>query len=120
MVAALPTPRILSRYSDDNAEPSLPAVSLDWGRQSAERLWELPEGLTLVAPPPLQFGVKVDRVGADLYRVALLWERTRFTWPALRRVQLQASSLPALLRALGTDPSSLLDQPIQREKLAAA
>lgn len=116
MSPTLPTPTILSRYADDSAEPALPATSLDWGQMSGERLWELPEGLSLVAPPPAHFGLKVDRVGTDLYRVALLWDRTRLTWPALRRVQLLGSSLVPLLRALGMDPTVLLEQPIQRSR----
>src|SRR5262245_14379885 len=117
MNPSLPTPEVLSRYVDDNAGPALPATALSWGTASgagSERLWELPEGLSLVAPPPAHFGLKVERIGTDLYRVALLWDRTRLTWPALRRVQLLGSSLPALLQALGSDPAKLLDQPIQR------
>ena len=114
MSLSLPTPTVLSRYVDDSAEPTLPATALDWGRAAGDRLWELPEGLSLVGPPPAHFGLKLERVGADLYRVALLWDRTRLTWSALRRVQLLGSSLVPLLRALGSDPSFLLEQPIQR------
>ena len=114
MALSLPTPAVLSHYVDDNAEPALAATALSWdAAATSERLWELPEGLSMVAPPPAQFGVKIERIDADLYRVAMLWDRTRLTWPALRRVQLLGSSLPALLQALGNDPARLLDQPVQ-------
>jgi hypothetical protein len=119
MSLSLPTPAVLSRYVDDSAEPALPATALNWNQTSTanvERLWELPEGLSLVAPPPSHFGLKVERFATDL--VVLLWERTRLIWPALRRVQFLTSSLPALLRALGSDPAKLLDQPVQRGRRA--
>lgn len=122
MTLSLPTPAVLSRYVDDNAEPALAATALSWDALVAktERLWELPEGLSLVAPPPAHFGIKVERIGIDLYRVALLWDRTRLTWPALRRVQLLGSSLPALLQALGNDAGKLLDQQVQGRRALSA
>jgi hypothetical protein len=96
-------------------------TALGWEASVArtERLWELPEGLSLVAPPPSQFGLKVERIDTDLYRVTLLWDRTRLIWPGLQRVHVLGSSLPVLLRSLGSDPAALLDQPIKRTRLAS-
>jgi hypothetical protein len=121
MTLSLPAPTILSRYLDDTTQPPLPVTALGWDTSVArtERLWELPEGLSLVAPPPSHFGLRIERIDSDLYRVTLLWERTRLAWPGLRRVHVLGSSLPVLLRALGSDPAALLDQPIQRTRFAS-
>jgi hypothetical protein len=78
-----------------------------------ERLWELPEGVTLVGPPPGRFGVSIRRCGPDSYSVRLLWDRTGLTWGDLPRAQLLSCSLAPLLGAMGTDLWYLLDQPVR-------
>jgi hypothetical protein len=111
---SLPTPVVLNRSVDDTVEPALAYSALQWDRSAVvERLWELPEGLSMISMPPVRFGLKVERVGGDMYRVHLLWDRSRLSWPALSRVQLLTTSLSPLLRAIGQDLGSLLDQPAQ-------
>jgi hypothetical protein len=114
MAHALPTPEVLRCYFEESFEPHLPAMCLRWqgGEAPAERLWELPEGVTVVGPAPARFGVSVQRRDADGYAVRLLWDRTCFTWPSLSRVQLLTSALAPLLAALGTDLWCLLEQPL--------
>jgi hypothetical protein len=115
MVQALPTPEVLRCYFDDAFEPHLPAMALRWrsAEGRAERLWELPEGVSLLGPPPQRFGVSIRRRDTDSYGVRVLWDRTCFTWHALPRMQLMTSALAPLLGALGTDLWYLLDQPVQ-------
>ena len=114
MADALPTPAVLRRYFDDSAGPLVPAFELRWPddpARSRDRLWELPENVSLVGPPPGRFGVKVDRVGADAFAVVVLWDRTRLAWDGLTRVQLLTSALAPLLRAVGGDLRAALEQP---------
>ena len=113
MVHALPTATVLRRYFDQSAGRLVPAFELRWQEslsQPRERLWELPEHVSLVGPPPQRFGVKIDWVGADAYAVVVLWDRTRLAWDGLTRVQLLASALAPLLKALGSDLRSCLEE----------
>jgi hypothetical protein len=113
MVSALPAAEVVRSYFDESFGPRLPAVCLRWGPEGpAERLWELPEGMCFVGPPPQRFGLSVRRLDADAYAVRLLWDRTCLSWSSLSRVQLLTSSLAPLMSALGTDLWSLLDQPV--------
>ena len=114
MVQALAAPEVLRCFFDDTFEPHLPAMCLRWNG-TRERLWELPEGVTLVGPPPERFGVSIRRVGRDAYCVRVLWDRSCFAWHSARRVQLLTSSLAPLLGAIGTDLRYLLDQPVHAE-----
>jgi hypothetical protein len=113
IVYALPTPAILRRYLDESAGRIVPAYELRWDESSSpprERLWELPEHVSLIGLPPQRFGVKIECVGADAYAVVVLWDRTRFVWDGLTRVQLLTSALAPLLKALGNDLRSTLEQ----------
>jgi hypothetical protein len=111
MSLLLPTPTVLSRDLDESGSPVLPLNTLDWGDAGQiERLWELPEGVNLIGPPPRRFGFRVERLGTDLYTAHVLWDRTRLTWPSLHRVQLLASALLPVLKSLGNDLGALLDQ----------
>jgi hypothetical protein len=114
MVPSLPTPEVVRRYCDDAFEPPLPTLSLNWRDGAAERLWQLPEDVSLLGPPPRRFGVSVRRLAADAYAVRLLWDRTSLAWKALSRLQLLGSALAPLLNAVGADLRQLLDQPIER------
>ncbi len=112
----LPTAAVLRRYFDERGGPMLPAYELRWEAadgHTTERLWELPEGVCVVGPPPTKFGFKVDRVGVDAYAVRLLWDHTRLSWERLARVQLLASALAALTGALGFDLRAALEQPVR-------
>jgi hypothetical protein len=118
MVKTLPEPEVLRCFFDDSFRPRLPAMCLRWHADSgpvAERLWELPDGVCLAGPPPVRFGVSIQRRAADSYSVRLLWNHTGLTWTALTRVELLTSALAPLLAALGTDLWHLLDQPISAE-----
>jgi hypothetical protein len=101
-------------YFDDGFAPRLPAMCLRWdtGALGGERLWDLPEGVTLVGPPPERFGVSIRRCGSDSYNVRLLWDRTCLSWGDLPRAQILTSALAPLLGAMGTDLWYLLDQPV--------
>jgi hypothetical protein len=101
-------------------------MCLRWHSDAAgqgERLWELPEGVSIVSPAPERFGISVRRQDNDAYEVRLLWDRTHLTWPSLTRVQLLTSALAPLLGSLGTDLWHLLDQPLpgaRKHRLRAA
>jgi hypothetical protein len=115
---SLPAPQVLRCYFDEGFQPHLPAMHLRWDLRVlglAERLWELPEGVCLVGPPPDHFGVTVQRQGADCYTVRVLWNHSRLSWSGLKRVQLLTSSLEPILRALDTDLRYLLEQPVKGE-----
>jgi hypothetical protein len=111
MSLLLPSPKLVSA-DQDTTTPGMPAMTLDWGEAgNLERLWDMPEGVNLVGPPPRRFGCRIERVDADLYSVHVVWDRSRLSWPALRRVQLLGSALVPLLQATGADLNSLLNQP---------
>ena len=111
MSIALPTAEVLRKYVDETFDWHAPVLVLRWQEGPAERLWELPEGLSVVGGPPSLLGVSIRRVAAGTYAVRLLWERTLLAWPALSRLELLGSCLGPLLGALGIDLWSLLDQP---------
>jgi hypothetical protein len=116
MAQTLPAVDVVRCYFDDSFDPLLPAMALRWAigpGGSADRLWHLPEDVSLFGPPPRHFGVSVRRTGADAYAVRLLWERTSLAWKVLSRVQLLTSALRPILAALGTDLRELLEQPVQ-------
>ncbi len=115
MPKSLPAPEIVRCYFDDTFEPHLPAMYLRWQGVHRERLWELPEHVSLMGPPPERFGVSIERMGRDAYRVRLLWDSSCFVWQSLRRMQLLTSALAPLLGAIGTDLWYLLDQPVNAE-----
>ncbi len=64
-------------------------------------------------PAPDRFGVTVHRVGADSYRVRLLWNSLCLSWEHVTRVQVMTSALAPILAALGTDLWHLLNQPVE-------
>ena len=112
----LPKPEVLESCWEDDQPPTLAAMRLQWDPNmlgAAERVWRLPEGITLTGPAPERFGVTIVRKDLDAYSVRLLWNDIRFDWTALTRVQLLTTSLTPLLHALGQDLWSLLNQPIQ-------
>lgn len=114
MSQSLPTPTVLSRSFDNSTGLPLSVYELRWEEPpQTERLWDLPEGLCVVGPPPARFGVKVERTGADAYSVRLLWGRTALAWEGIGRVPLLASALCPVLAALGCDFRSVLDQPVR-------
>lgn len=115
MPKSLPVPEVVRCYFDETFEPHLPAMCLRWCGVTTERLWELPEGVTLMGPAPERFGVSIERVGRDAYRVRLLWDNSSFVWQSARRVQLLTSALAPVLRAIGTDLWYLLDQPVNAQ-----
>lgn len=114
MPPPLPTAHVVRKYVDDTFDTHTPILVLRWAEQgpASERLWELPEGLSILGTPPERFGLCLRRHSADGYDVRLVWERTQLSWPALSRIELLSSSLAPLLAAMGLDLWSLLEQPI--------
>lgn len=118
MLQALPEPEVVRCFFDDAFPPGLPAMCLRWDADAfapRERLWELPDGVSLVGPPPERFGLVVQRRAANTYAVRLLWNHTGLSWTSLSREELLTSALPPLLGAMGTDLWCLLDQPVSGE-----
>ena len=115
---ALAEPEVLKCYFDDTFQPHLPAMWLRWRGDPggpAERLWYLPEGVCLMGPAPEHFGVNIHRRADDAYSVRLVWNKTRLSWPAVKRVELLTSALAPLLEAMGTSLRFLLDQPVSAQ-----
>ena len=117
MVETLPEPKLLRCYIDHEFDPAAPVLCLHWGpEETAEREWELPEGVRLFGPLPERFGISIKRQDQDRFPTRLLWDRTSFYWPALSRAQLLSSSLAVVLAATGTDLWYLLDQPVPPDR----
>ena len=90
--------------------PSLPVTCIDWpddGSESTESVWYLPQGVRLLGPVPVRFGVRIQRVGAT-FNVELLWNTTRLHWSCLRPAEIMTCSLAPLLKTLGYDLSTML------------
>ena len=114
MPPPLPPVEVVRKTVDESFDPVSPVLMLRWADHgpAAERLWELPEGLSILGTPPRRFGLRLKRLAGDAYDVALVWERTRMSWPSLSRSELLGSSLAALLAALGHDLWAMLEQPL--------
>src|SRR4051794_1636121 len=109
MAIALPTAEGVRKYVEETFDRHAPVLVLRWQDEGpAERLWELPEGLSVVGRPPTRLGVAIRRLSGDGYGVRLLWERTLLSWAGLSRMELLGSCLGPLLAALGIDLWSLL------------
>lgn len=117
----LPKPEVMRCFHDGGAAPHLSAMELRWNADApgaVERVWHLPQGVTVHGSAPSRFGISIQRFGDDAYKVQLLWNRIYFAWSPLTRVQIMASSLSIVLQALGTDMWHLLHQPLE-QSLAA-
>ena len=111
-VLALSTPEVVRTYTDESQSPRLQVLCLRWGQEGGtERLWELPEGVSILCPAPTRFGVSVQRIAPEAYSVRLVWDHTLLSGRSVSRAQLLTSCLSPLLSALGTDLWHLLDQP---------
>jgi hypothetical protein len=111
-LSALSAPEVVRSYVDDSFRPRLPIFCLRWEAEgNTERLWELPEGVTVLGPAPTRFGLSVQRLDSGSYAVRLLWDRTYLSWAALSRAELLTCCLSTVLSALGKDLWHLLDQP---------
>jgi hypothetical protein len=111
----LPRPEVIRRFTDAEYHPPMPAMRLRWDASATgfDRLWELPENVSMTGPAPERFGISIERHGEDAYAVRLLWNQTHLSWPALKRVQLLTCALAPLLSALGTDLWQLLAEPVR-------
>jgi hypothetical protein len=117
MQKSLPTPDIVGRSIEEGFHHSTPALSLRWpATAAAEKLWELPEGVSIVGAPPERLGFHVQRLGRDTYSLRLMWNQMSLTWETLSRMQLLSSALAPLLASLGTDLWCLLEQPVNGGK----
>ena len=117
----LPKPEV-ERCSYD-AEVGMSAMELCWNVDApgvTDRLWHLPDGMSLKGPAPQRFGVTVHRTGPNAYRVRVLWNRTCVSWEGLTRAQVMASSFALILASLGTDLWTLLNQPVEETVAAHA
>lgn len=110
---ALPRPTIRERFLDDGFTPELSAMCIDWPHncgESTERVWHLPEGVKLVGPVPVRFGIRIQRDDAQRYDVELLWNNMRLHWSRLTPSQLLAGSLRPLLVVLDMSMDRMLAQ----------
>lgn len=109
----LAEPKVTRCFCDATVAPMMQAMELNWrGMDAVERIWHLPKGVTVLSPAPTRFGILVERMGDDEFKVQLLWNHICFAWNPLRRVEIMTSSLPHILKALGTDLWDLLQQPV--------
>ncbi|MFO0927937.1 MAG: hypothetical protein U0736_12995 [Gemmataceae bacterium] len=113
MSRTLPTAEVVRKYIDAGFDSNSPVLVLSWPASAChERLWEMPEGFSVVSAPPQQFGFQLRRLDTDQYDVRLVWDRTQLHWPAASRTSLLGSCLGALLGSLRVDLWSLLEQPV--------
>jgi hypothetical protein len=119
----LPEPEVMRCSFDEGFQPHLPVLCLSWDPMAMgfiDRIWELPEGVSILGPAPERFGLSFERRGADSYAVRLVLNQTRLSWSSLSRVQLLTSALLPLLNALKTELRNLLEQPVKPEGLRKA
>jgi hypothetical protein len=117
----LPKPDVVRCFFEQTFEPPLPAMELRWDPDSAgafDRVWHLPENVTIKGPAPQRFGVTIHRLGDNSYKVRVLWNRLCLNWDELTRRQIMTSSLALILGSLGTDVWYLLDQPVEESSSA--
>lgn len=114
MPSPLPAVEVLRKTIDDTFDPQTPVLMLRWADHGpvAERIWELPGGLTIHGGPPRRFGLSVHRHSADAFEVRLVWDYTQMTWPVASRLELLSCCLLRVLGALGLDLWSMLEQPL--------
>src|SRR3954462_11295377 len=102
----LPKPEVVRCFFDKSFDAHLPAMELRWNPNApgvAERIWYLPDSVSLTGPAPIQFGITISRHGHDGSRVRVLWNGLCLSWAELTRAQIMSSSLALVLNALGTD-----------------
>jgi hypothetical protein len=118
IMESLAEPNVLRCFCDATLAPTISALELRWPADAAERIWHLPQAVSILSAAPTRFGIVVERLGADAFKVQLLWNHTHFSWNPVRRVDVMTSSLSLILKALGTDLWQLLQQPVA-DSLAA-
>jgi len=111
----LPRPEVIRRFTDAEFQPPLPAMRLRWDPSATgfDRLWDLPENVSMTGAARERFGFSIERHGEDGYAVRVIWNQTYLSWPSLKRVQLLTCALAPLLAALGTDLWQVLAEPIR-------
>jgi hypothetical protein len=114
MPRSLPAAEVVRKFIDESFDPASPVMVLRWpgGEGLAERLWELPEGLTIAGQAPSRFGWRIRRTGPDSYAVRLVWDRTVLAWQHLPRLELLGCCIGSILAALGVQLWSVLEQPV--------
>ena len=119
MSRSLPPAQVVRKVIDEAFDIHSPVLVLEWndGGANVERLWELPDGFSIMGGAPRRFGLLVRRNGSDAYRVQILWDRTQLVWGDVSRLDLLASCLSPLLTSVGLDLWSLLEQPIPSARM---
>jgi hypothetical protein len=107
----LSAPKVVRSYVEDSFTPSLSVLCLRWeGEETVERLWELPEGVSILGAAPARLGWTVRQEGSGNFSVRLLWDRTCLNWDSLSHAEILTSCLSPLLSALGFDLWHVLDE----------
>ena len=119
MSRSLPPAQVVRKVIDEAFDIHSPVLVLEWseGGSTAERLWELPDGFSIVGGAPRRFALLVRRSSSDTYGVRLLWDRTQLVWRGVSRLDLLASCLAPILAAVGLDLWSLLEQPVPNARM---
>ena len=114
MSRSLPPAQVVRKIIDEAFDIHSPVLILEWseGGSNTERLWELPDGFSIMGAAPRRFGLLVRRTTSDAYSVQLLWDRTQLVWRDVSRLDLLGTCLAPLLAAMGLDLWSLLEQPV--------
>jgi hypothetical protein len=113
MSRSLPPAQVVRKVIDEAFDIHSPVLILQWSDGGAiERLWELPDGFSIMGGAPRRFGLLVRRHSSDTYSVRMLWDRTQLIWRGVSRLDLLGSCLAPLLSAVALDLWSLLEQPI--------
>src|SRR4051812_39596391 len=98
MSRSLPSVEVTRKFVDESFDPHAQVLVLRWNDAgAAERLWELPDGFTVLGAAPERFALRLRRQSVDSYAVGVLWDRTHLRWPAVSRVDLLGSCLAPLL-----------------------
>jgi len=118
MSRTLPPAQVVRKVVDEAFDIHSPVLVLQWSDGGAtERLWELPDGFSIVGGAPQRFGLLVRRHSSDAYGVRMLWDRTQLVWRGVSRLELLGSCLAPLLAAVGLDLWSLLEQPVPSARM---